>query len=202
MECTSNSAMPEPAMKINQSYRIVLKTQSATKAAKHIRLWLCLLAGLILYQVKPTHAQDSPISDIRPAPAGSEAKQDQESEKENESDPVGKKRQRRGSIVVAPVPIVSPAIGSGIVPVAAYIFPFQTKDKISAPSVIGAAGLITSNGSRGLGLATELFMKENRYKLKSVYVRGNVNYDLYGVGFAEGNAGLKLPLVQLARCFL
>ena len=33
-------------------------------------------------------------------------------------------KEERGSLVVAPLPIVSPAIGNGIVPVVAYIFPF------------------------------------------------------------------------------
>lgn len=46
-----------------------------------------------------------------------------------------------GRSSVAPLPIVSPAIGSGIIPVAGYIFPFQEKDKVSPPSVVGAAGL-------------------------------------------------------------
>jgi hypothetical protein len=50
-------------------------------------------------------------------------------------------KHHRGALVVAPLPIVSPAIGSGIIPVAGYIFPFQEKDKVSPPSVVGAAGL-------------------------------------------------------------
>jgi hypothetical protein len=59
-------------------------------------------------------------------------------------------KHHRGALVVARLPIVSAAIGSGIIPVAGYIFPFQEKDKVSPPSVVGAAVLITNNGSRGL----------------------------------------------------
>jgi hypothetical protein len=44
-----------------------------------------------------------------------------------------KKRVRRGSFVVAPLPISSPAIGSGLVPVLGYIFPLSKNDKISPP---------------------------------------------------------------------
>jgi hypothetical protein len=36
-------------------------------------------------------------------------------------------------------------------------------------------------------------MKENRYELKAAYFHGNGDYNLYGVGYENGNAGLKLP---------
>jgi hypothetical protein len=39
-------------------------------------------------------------------------------------------------------------------------------------------------------------MKEKTYRVTAAYVRGNLNYDLYGVGLVAGNAGLKLPLEQ------
>lgn len=125
----------------------------------------------------------------------------------NQTDPPdsGKKENKkekwlhRGSIIAAPLPIVSPAIGAGVVPVLGYIFPFQEKDKASPPSVIGAAGLITDNGSRGFGLGADLYMKEDTYEVKTVYVHGNIDYDLFGVGFENGNAGLKLPLKQTGQ---
>ena len=105
------------------------------------------------------------------------------------------------AIVVAPLPIASPAIGVGIIPVLGYIFPFSKNDKLSPPSTIGAAGLITNNGSSGFGLAAQLFMKENRYAMTSIYVRGNVNYNLYGIGVPAGNAGIKLPIDQSGQLF-
>ena len=40
-----------------------------------------------------------------------------------------KKKTHRGSIVAAPLPMVSPALGAGIVPVLGYIFPLSTHDK-------------------------------------------------------------------------
>jgi hypothetical protein len=112
------------------------------------------------------------------------------------------KKHHRGALVVAPLPIMSPAIGSGIIPVAGYIFPFQEKDKVSPPSVVGAAGLITNNGSRGFALGADLYMKENRYELKAAYFHGNVDDNLYGVGYENGNAGLKLPLEQTSCAIL
>ncbi|MGC2612534.1 MAG: BamA/TamA family outer membrane protein [Terracidiphilus sp.] len=109
-----------------------------------------------------------------------------------------KKSEKRGSFVVAPLPISSPAIGSGIVPVVGYIFPITRKDKVSPPSVVGAGGLITDNGSRAWGLATQLYFKENGYRATVFYVRGNLNYDLYGSGEFTG---FKLPLVQTGEAF-
>lgn len=105
----------------------------------------------------------------------------------------GKKKHELEGIVVAPIPISSPAIGSGIVPVLAYVFPFSREDKVSPPSTVGAAGLITNNGSRGFVLGGQLFLKEDTYEITSAYVHGNIDYNIYGTGIA---ANLKLPLEQ------
>ena len=109
-----------------------------------------------------------------------------------------KKKAHRGALVPAPLPISSPTVGVGIVPGLGYIFPFSTNDKVSPPSTIGAAGLFTNNGSRGFGVGADLYMKENTYEITSIYAHGNVNYDLYGSGIAEG---LKLPLTQSGHLF-
>ena len=108
------------------------------------------------------------------------------------------KKEKRGSIVAAPLPISSPAIGSGIIPVLGYIFPFSTKDKTSPPSVVGAAGLITDNGSRGFAVGAQLYLKENRYRITGGYVHGNIDYNIYGNG---ANSDLKLPLIQTGHAY-
>jgi len=108
----------------------------------------------------------------------------------------GKSSGPRGSFVIAPLPISSPALGTGIVPVLGYIFPFRKNDTVSPPSVVGVAGLATNNGSRGFGAYADLYMKEKTYRVSAAYVRGNLNYNLYGIGLVAGNAGLKLPLEQ------
>ena len=95
--------------------------------------------------------------------------------------------------VIAPLPISSPALGTGIVPIVGYIFPLSTRDKTSPPSVIGGAGLVTDNGSRAFALAGNFYFREDCYNATAVYVRGNLNYNLYGIGTAAGNADLKLP---------
>ena len=101
------------------------------------------------------------------------------------------------SFVIAPLPISSPALGSGMVPVLAYIFPLDRSDKISPPSLIGAAGLVTDNGTRGFVAAGELYFKQNAYRTTAAFARGNLNYSLYGLG--SGASQLKLPLNQTGQ---
>jgi Omp85 superfamily domain len=128
------------------------------------------------------------------SPSGSASTEKQsEPEKTKEG-----KKQSRGSIVAAPLPLVSPAIGSGIIPVLGYIFPFSKNDKVSPPSIVGAAGLVTNNGSRGFFIGGDIYLKQNTYEITSLFGKGNVNYDLYGSGVFDG---LKLPLVQSGYLF-
>lgn len=108
----------------------------------------------------------------------------------------GKTSSGRGSFVVAPLPISSPALGAGIIPVLAYIFPFRKDDNVSPPSVVGAAGLVTNNGSSGFSAYTDLFVRHDTFRITAMYARGNLNYDLFGIGLAAANAGRKLPLQQ------
>jgi len=159
-------------------------------------LCLCLFGDPLFGLGKSEVAQDPPISEQSPV----ETTQPTKSEDPQTTADSGSNAaiQSRGSLVVAPLPIVSPAIGNGFVPVAAYIFPFRVKDKKSPPSVIGAAGLITDNGSRAIALAADLFMKENRYEFTSIYVYGKLDYNLYD----ESDSNIKLPLEQDGQFFM
>jgi hypothetical protein len=100
-------------------------------------------------------------------------------------------------ILIVPIPISSPAIGSGIIPVLAYIFTISSKDKISSPSYVGVAGLFTNNGSRAFVVGGQLYLKENRYQITSAFTRGNINYNIYGTERIQG----KLPLIQTGQAF-
>jgi hypothetical protein len=94
----------------------------------------------------------------------------------------------------------SPALGAGFVPVVSYVFPLNRSDKISPPSVLGAAGLLTNNGTRALFLAGHLYFRENTYQMAVAYGRGNLNYDLFGP--EGGDSTSKLPLKQEGQFFL
>ena len=133
-----------------------------------------------------------------PSPVTEDQSENSKSSPQNDASPKSNK-ERNTAIVVAPLPISSPALGSGIVPVFAYIFPLTASDKTSPASVIGAAGLATDNGSRALVLGGQLCLKENSYQTTTVYVRGNLNYNLYGLG--AGTSQPRLPLSQTGQAF-
>ena len=146
----------------------------------------------------PVEAQETGVSQEWDSPSqtpGGSAG-DSESALQNEK-PQKQAHQKRGAFVVAPLPISSPAVGSGIVPVVAYIFPTSSGDKISPPSVVGAVGLVTDNGSRALALGGEVYFKQNSFRTAATYARGNLNYDLYGLG--SGDSQPKLPLKQTGQ---
>ena len=123
---------------------------------------------------------------------------DSEERSKAEGSPVSSSR---GSFIIAPLPISSPALGTGLVPVLGYIFPLRKSDTVSPPSVLGVAGLVTNNGSRGFAVYGDLFFGRDTYRITSGYVRGNINYDLYGIGVSEARQGLKLPLEQSGQVF-
>jgi len=127
-------------------------------------------------------------------PAQSDHCAHQETSDAQEDPSKSNKQSGGGSLVVAPLPISSPALGSGIVPVVAYIFPLQRSDSVSPPSLVGAAGLVTDNGSRAFVAGSELYLNNNRYRITGAFARGNLNYNLYALG--SGSSQGKLPLKQ------
>jgi len=147
-------------------------------------------------------AEQSSVGSVSQENSPKAAAQDPQSTTPANPEPEPKKKKKklggRGAFVVAPLPISSPAIGSGIVPVLGYIFPFSKNDKVSPPSTIGGAGLITDNGSRGFAIGGQFFLKQNTYEITTGFVHGNVDYNIYGTGIASN---LKLPLDQTGEAF-
>jgi hypothetical protein len=147
---------------------------------------LCVLLSPAAIAQEPEKAQPPPVvsgQEVKPSPP-------QPKKKKKFTIPAG--------IVVAPLPISSPALGTGMTPVLGYIFPLNKNDKISPPSTIGVAGLFTDNGSRGFAVGGQLFFKENTYEITSGFVHGNANYNIYSNEIAPG---LKLPLNQTGEAF-
>src|SRR5215213_4946804 len=73
-------------------------------------------------------------------------------------------KSKRGSWLLAPIPINSPAFGAGLVLVVGYVFHFSESDKLSPPSTVGAATAFTNNGSRGIVAGGKLYFMENKYQ--------------------------------------
>ena len=74
------------------------------------------------------------------------------------------KKEKRGEWIVAPIPLVNPAIGAGLAWGVGYVFPFSKQDKVSPNSVVGVGGLFTNNGSRALAAGGRLYFKEDKYR--------------------------------------
>src|SRR6185437_7318536 len=53
---------------------------------------------------------------------------------DNDKEPA---KEKRGSLVIAPIPISSPAFGSGLLLITAYVFKFDKEDQVSPPSWVG-----------------------------------------------------------------
>src|SRR5271169_1515503 len=200
---TAKADHMEAANRTARKYEVGCKPRILTRRFLGI---LLVCAGYVAVGI-PCRAQENLQAEQSAVPAASQenstkpaAAQDQQpaTPAKPETQPKKKKKPSRGVFVVAPLPISSPAVGSGIVPVLGYIFPFSTKDKVSPPSTIGAAGLITNNGSRGFAVGGQVFVDEDRYEITSGFVHGNVNYNIYGTGDATG---LQLPLAQTGYAF-
>lgn len=113
-----------------------------------------------------------------------------------------KKKEKRGSLVIAPIPISSPAFGSGLVLVMGYVFQFDRDDKISPPSTIGLAGVRTNNGTRAWAIGSRLYLKENTYQTTLAIAAGNANFDFYGIGRRPGKSTVFVPLSIDGKVFL
>ena len=101
---------------------------------------------------------------------------------------------KRGTFIIAPIPISSPAVGSGLVVVVGYVFNFNQEDKLSPPSTVGMVGAFTNSGTRGGVLGGKLYFSENKYQTTFVLAKGRVNFDFYGIGRIPGTDGIKVPL--------
>src|SRR5215213_3682586 len=130
---------------------------------------------------EPVHADQS--KDHTPASA---TKKDQETDK--------KKTEKRGSLVIAPIPISSPAFGSGLLLITGYVFKLNENDKTSPPSWLGGAGAFTNNGTGALILGARLYFQENKYQTTMAVGKGRANLDFFGIGRIPGRAPISVPL--------
>ena len=108
---------------------------------------------------------------------------------------------KRGQFVIAPIPVSSPAVGSGLVLVAGYVFKLKESDTVSPPSTVGLAGAFTSNGSRGGGVAARLYFDRNRYQTTVAFGKGRINYDFFGIGRLPNGPEISVPIRQEGRFF-
>lgn len=109
---------------------------------------------------------------------------------------------QKGEWLLAPIPINSPAIGTGLEWIVARVFPINKKDQISPNSIAGIGGVFTNNGSRAAVLGGKFYLREDRYRFLTVFGNASVNADIYGVGEAAGNRGVFVPLNTAGNGFI
>ena len=113
---------------------------------------------------------------------------------QDKGDSAKPQKKKRGSWIIAPIPISSPAIGSGLVLVLGYVFKLNENDEVSPPSDVGLVGAFTNNGTRAGGLGGRLYFTENKYQTAFLIAKGRVNFDFYGIGRIPGGESIKVPL--------
>lgn len=104
------------------------------------------------------------------------------------------KKPKRGQLIIAPIPISSPAVGSGLVLAVGYVFKLNQKDKLSPPSTVGLVGALTNSGSRGGGIGGRLYFSENKYQTTFALIKGRVNFDFFGIGRIPDRPPIAVPL--------
>jgi hypothetical protein len=104
------------------------------------------------------------------------------------------KKEKRGSFVIAPIPISSPTFGSGLILALGYVFKLKMDDKLSPPSTIGVVGAFTNSGSGGLGLGGRLYFSENKYQTTFMVANGHAVFDFFGIGRIPGRDPVKVPI--------
>lgn len=105
-----------------------------------------------------------------------------------------KEQVRNGELVIAPYPISSPALGTGLQWVVGYVFRLDKEDKTVPPSFFGTVGMLTSNGSWGMIFGGSFHLKKDKYRVIAAVADGNINFDFYGIGKLSGERGLFLPI--------
>gem|GEM_PF-657472 len=123
------------------------------------------------------------------------------SPKQTKTAPAQPKKEKRGSLIIAPIPISSPAVGSGLVLAIGYVFKFNKDDKLSPPSTVGLAGAFTNSGTRGGGIGGHLYFKENTYQTTFILAKGRVNFDFYGIGRIPGREPVSVAIKGAGTVF-
>ena len=121
-----------------------VKARSGIKSAIQTVVSLGLIAAILFTGIVPVTAQTpSPSPDPQGGVANTQTatgtSTDQSQDKDKPDDPAANKNPARGSWIIAPIPINSPAFEGGIILGVGYVFKLKMEDKVSPPSTIGAA---------------------------------------------------------------
>jgi surface antigen Omp85-like protein len=154
------------------------------------------IANVTIATAQPCNSEFGPVSqeNKQQSQSSTNVNDDPSDSTKQEDDQKNPKDEKRGSLVIAPIPISSPAFGSGLLLIVGYVFKVNQEDKTSSPSWFGGAGAFTNNGSRGLALGSRLYFSENKYQTTVAVIKGRVNLDFFGIGRIPNRPPISVPL--------
>ena len=183
---------------------LVLRTGRAHQLAAFALILFWVYSGVSLSFAKNANStsQDKTSQDKKGQTGNSKTTDKVDTQAANSTqDKTNAKKEKRGSFVIAPIPISRPAFGSGLILITAYVFKLDTDDNVSPPSWVGLAGAYTNNGSRGLASGAKLYMKENKYQTTFAFITGRANLDFFGIGRIPGKDPISVPLSIHGKIF-
>lgn len=96
-------------------------------------------------------------------------------------------------LVVFPIPISNPTIGTGLALTAAL---FYKIGQASNPSLTGVGAFLTSNNSWGFGVYQKANLAGDRFRLTAMFGYASLKYDFFGTGNAAAARGISIPITQ------
>jgi hypothetical protein len=100
--------------------------------------------------------------------------------------------------IIVPVPLAGPQLGAGIALGAVW---FYSPSASSRPWTTGAAGLVTSNGSVGIGGQHSMSLDGDRIRVDVTAAYGEFNTRFFGVGGDAGQTNDPVPITQTPILF-
>lgn len=101
-------------------------------------------------------------------------------------------------VVVAPIPISNPTIGTGL---GMVVMPFYHLGQGSPLSNTAVAFGATSSGSWGVGAAQSTRLRRDDLRIDGILAYIDVRYRFYGAGASAGINGTSVPIVQKGYVF-
>ena len=101
------------------------------------------------------------------------------------------KDEKDGDFIVAPIPLVNPTLGYGLIGAAAYM---KKLDPESQASYVGVGGMYTDNGSWTIGLGGSFNFKADTWKFKGGYAKFDITIPFYGIGNEAGDEDRSVDL--------
>lgn len=89
-----------------------------------------------------------------------------------------------GDFIVAPIPLVNPTLGYGLIGAVAYM---KKLDPESQASYFGAGGMYTDNGSWTAGIGGSFNLNEDNWKVKGGLAYFDITIPFYGIGNEAGD---------------